>query len=149
MKKIFQDSDADRFCKMWREGASMDTMVATFGLKETTIRKYAKYKFNLPNRKRTCQHSILSDPKKLQFLKRNYADMGDKTIGVLIGENADWVRRTARRLGLRHSEQYRRDDYAYRAKKTSKTRKEKYAEGVYSDSPRDEKTGRFTRRKRG
>lgn len=143
MKKILQDTDAERFCKMWRDGVSLETMAATFGLKAETIRKYAKYKFHLPNRKKVCRHSILSDPKKVQFLKRNYSDMGDDVIGLLIGENPDWVRRTARRLGLKHSEQYRHDDYAYRAKKTSKTRKEKFAEGVYKRTPRDKVTGRF------
>lgn len=147
MRKILQDTDAERFCKMWRDGVSIETMAATFGLKVETIRKYAKYKFNLPNRKRVCRHSILSNPKKVQFLKVNYSDMGDEVIGLLIGENADWVRRTARRLGLKHSEQYRRDDYAYRAKKTSKTRKERFSEGVYKRTPRDKDTGRFLSKK--
>lgn len=37
----------------------------------------------------------------------------------------------------------KRDDYAYRAKKTSTTRKVKFAEGVYNKTPRDKETGRF------
>lgn len=73
--------------------------------------------------------------------------MGASVIGMLIGENADWVRRTARRLGLKHSEQYRRDDYAYRAKKISMSQKEKYAAGVGRITPRDKDTGRFLSKK--
>lgn len=143
MRKILHDSDCERFCHMWREGRSIEDMAAIFGIKPETIRKYARYKFNLPLRSRPCRHSILSDPKKVHFLKRNYSDMGDNVIAVLIGETPDWVRRAARRLGLQHSEQYRADDYACRAKKTSKTRKENYARGLYPSTPRDVVTGQF------
>lgn len=148
MRKILQDTDAVQFCKMWRDGTSLEDMGNTFGLSPETIRKYARVKFHLPLRRKPCRHSILSDPQKVQFLKVNYSDMGDEVIGLLIGENADWVRRTARRLGLRHSVQYRQDDYAYRAKKTSKTRKVKFAEGVYNKTPRDKETGRFISKKK-
>lgn len=143
MKKILQESDRERFCRMWRDGRSLEDMSKTFGIKPETIRKYARYKFNLPLRPRPCRHSILSDPKKVQFLKLNYSDMGDNVIAVMIGENPDWVRRTARRLGLEHSEQYRAEDYAYRAKKTSATRKENFARGLYPSTPRDAATGQF------
>lgn len=128
---------------MWRDGKSLDVMSAIFGLSQETIRKYARYKFNLPLRPRPCRHSILGDPQKVQFLKLNYSDMGDNVIALLIGENPDWVRRTARRLGLEHSEQYRADDYAYRAKKTSATRKKNFARGLYPSTPRDADTGQF------
>lgn len=143
MKKILQESDRERFCRMWRDGRSLEDMSKTFGIKPETIRKYARHKFNLPLRKKTCRHSILGDPKKVQFLKLNYSDMGDNVIAVLIGENPDWVRRTARRLGLEHSEQYRAQDYACRAKKTSTTRKENFARGLYPSTPRDAATGQF------
>lgn len=137
MKKILQESDRERFCRMWRDGKSLEDMSATFGLSQETIRKYAREKFNLPLRPRPCRHSILGDSKKVQFLKLNYANMGDNVIALLIGENPDWVRRTARRLGLEHSEQYRAEDYACRAKKTSATRKENFARGLYPSTPRD------------
>lgn len=128
---------------MWKDGTSIGYIAETFGLKPETVRKYARCKFHLPNRKHPCRHSILKDPSKVAFLKKNYADMGDNVIGTLIGENPDWVRRTARRLGLRHSDEYRSDDYAFRAKKTSATRKDKFARGLYPSTPRDAETGRF------
>lgn len=146
MKKIFNESDGELFCNMWIEGKSLEDIGATFGLKPETIRKYARVKFNLPIRKRPCRHSILGNPEKVAFLKKNYSDIGDNVIAVLIGENPDWVRRTARKLGLQHSEQYRAEDYAFRAKKTSATRKEKFAKGLYSTTPRDAETGRFLKK---
>lgn len=143
MRKILQDADADRFCKMWRDGVSIESMAATFGLSAETIRKYARERFHLPTRRRACRHSILSDPKKVQFLKLHYSDLGDDVIGLLIGENEDWVRRTARRLGLQHSEQWLKDSYTARAKKTAKTRKGKFARGEYKKTQRDPLTGQF------
>lgn len=143
MRKIFQDDDKELFCDMWHRGKSVEDIAAYFGLKPNTVRKYAKCKFNLPLRRRKCRHSILSDPKKVQFLQRNYADMGAGVIAVFIGSSPDCVRRAARRLGLKHSEQYRADDYAYRSKKTSETRKAKFAQGLYPQQPKDADTGQF------
>ena len=143
MRKILQECDRDIFCQMWREGKSIDSMAEYFGLSPETIRKYARTKYKLPLRQKTCRHSILGKPEKVSFLKKNYADMGTNICAVLIGENPDWVRRTAKLLGLSHSEKYPSEDYTFRAKKTSATRKIKFASGEYSKTPRDIRTGRF------
>lgn len=73
----------------------------------------------MPSRESIQKHSILSYPDRRRFLEQNYANASASVIAAILGVAADTVRRTAKRIGLRHSEEYVRADYAYRAKKIS------------------------------
>lgn len=130
-------------CRLWRQGASVTEISAAVGLSSSMIYSHIKYKYKIP-RKPIHKHGILSYPERRRFLEQNYANVSANIIASIFGISVDTVRRTAKRLGLHHSEEYIREDYAYRAKKVVEYWKSHTR--VFIPQPRDAK-GRFLKSK--
>lgn len=137
-----QGIDIDAFGRMWTRGTSLEKMSERFGLKPDTIRKYARQKFGMPRRNMVNRAILERKTAAIAFLRKNYPETSAEVCATLLGLSPGYVRLLARKNGIKHSAQYIKDDYNYRAKKISQTRKEAH---IPSTGIRNRETGRFMR----
>lgn len=119
--KYWTDERIEELNRLWRSGIPLQEIADLYGVKPDTIYSWCSRRFKFGRR---CYGTLIEkDPDKARFMRKNYPHMSNATIAVYFGVSKDCVHDTATRMRLFKTEQFRRDETAYRIRRSVESRK--------------------------